>query len=160
MGPTWGSSGTDRTQVGPMLALWTLLSGFFFVTCCNMNMSLTSIWSLIAMIRLSHDSLHNGIKSALTCVLNYQGTPFVIFFIKKWIASKNIHFKVASCSCLILSHKMHNMLTWNTPDLVHLLSDLLASSIIISKGLNAKLHSACACTPRNNEKQAHRWRNC
>ena len=27
MGPTWGSSGADRTQVGPMLAPWTLLSG-------------------------------------------------------------------------------------------------------------------------------------
>ena len=27
MGPTWGPSGADRTQVGPMWALWTLLSG-------------------------------------------------------------------------------------------------------------------------------------
>ena len=27
MGPTWGLPGADRTQVGPMLALWTLLSG-------------------------------------------------------------------------------------------------------------------------------------
>ena len=27
MGPTWGQSGTDRTQVGPMLAPWILLSG-------------------------------------------------------------------------------------------------------------------------------------
>ena len=27
MGPTWGPSGADRTQVGPMLAVWTLLSG-------------------------------------------------------------------------------------------------------------------------------------
>ena len=26
-GPTWGPSGADRTQVGPMLAPWTLLSG-------------------------------------------------------------------------------------------------------------------------------------
>ena len=26
MGPAWGSSGADRTQVGPMLAPWTLLS--------------------------------------------------------------------------------------------------------------------------------------
>ena len=26
-GPTWGPSGADRTQVRPMLALWTLLSG-------------------------------------------------------------------------------------------------------------------------------------
>ena len=27
MGPTWGPSGAKRTQVGPMLAPWTLLSG-------------------------------------------------------------------------------------------------------------------------------------
>ena len=27
LGPTWGPSGADRTQVGPMLAPWTLLSG-------------------------------------------------------------------------------------------------------------------------------------
>ena len=27
MGPAWGPSGADRTQVGPMLAPWTLLSG-------------------------------------------------------------------------------------------------------------------------------------
>ena len=29
MGPTWGPSGADGTQVGPMLAPWTLLSGLF-----------------------------------------------------------------------------------------------------------------------------------
>ena len=29
MGPTWGPPGADRTQVGPMLAPWTLLSGVF-----------------------------------------------------------------------------------------------------------------------------------
>ena len=27
MGPTWGPSGANRTQVGPMLAPWTFLSG-------------------------------------------------------------------------------------------------------------------------------------
>ena len=27
MGPTWGPSGADRTQVGPMLAPWTLIWG-------------------------------------------------------------------------------------------------------------------------------------
>ena len=27
MGPTWGPPGADGTQVGPMLATWTLLSG-------------------------------------------------------------------------------------------------------------------------------------
>ena len=29
MGPTWGPSGADSTQVGPMLAPWTLLSGIW-----------------------------------------------------------------------------------------------------------------------------------
>ena len=29
MRPTWGPSGVDKIQVGPMLALWTLLSGCF-----------------------------------------------------------------------------------------------------------------------------------
>ena len=32
MGPTWDPSGADMTQVGPMLALWTLLSGNL---CCS-----------------------------------------------------------------------------------------------------------------------------
>ena len=31
MGPTWGPSGADRTQVGPMLAPWILLSGYAFI---------------------------------------------------------------------------------------------------------------------------------
>ena len=30
MGPTWDPSGADRTQVGPILAPWTLLSGIIF----------------------------------------------------------------------------------------------------------------------------------
>ena len=32
MWPTWGPSGANRTQVGPMLAPWTLLSGITAVT--------------------------------------------------------------------------------------------------------------------------------
>ena len=38
MGPTWGSSGADRTQVGPMLAPWTLLSGAGFWKPINTRM--------------------------------------------------------------------------------------------------------------------------
>ena len=30
MGQTWGPSGADRTQVGPMFIPWTLLSGYLF----------------------------------------------------------------------------------------------------------------------------------
>ena len=32
VGPTWGPTGADRTQVGPLLALWTLLSGVGMLT--------------------------------------------------------------------------------------------------------------------------------
>ena len=38
MGPTWGPSGADKIQVGPMLAPWTLLSGDItetMITQCN-----------------------------------------------------------------------------------------------------------------------------
>ena len=35
MGPPWGPSGADRTQVGPMLAPWTLLSGSICVSLCQ-----------------------------------------------------------------------------------------------------------------------------
>ena len=34
MGPTWGPSGADRTQVSPMLAPWTLLSGIILIYKC------------------------------------------------------------------------------------------------------------------------------
>ena len=39
MGPTWGPSGADRTQVGPMLAPWTLLSGTSLFTSNTFNSS-------------------------------------------------------------------------------------------------------------------------
>ena len=45
MGPTWGPSGANRTQVGPIVAPWTLLSGYalceykviseFYDPCCS-----------------------------------------------------------------------------------------------------------------------------
>ena len=40
MGPTWGPSEADRTQVGPMLAPWTLLSGksYCFVIARSWNL--------------------------------------------------------------------------------------------------------------------------
>ena len=40
MGPTWGPSGADRTNVGPTLAPWTLLSGYGQV---NLMWPLTSV---------------------------------------------------------------------------------------------------------------------
>ena len=39
MGPAWGPSGADRTQVGPMLAPWTLLSGIYGIDQISCNIS-------------------------------------------------------------------------------------------------------------------------
>ena len=52
MGPTMGPSGADMTQVGPMLAPWTSLSGLYFMGshCCQCRRYLPcfhtdSLWS-------------------------------------------------------------------------------------------------------------------
>ena len=37
MGPTWGPSGADRTQVGPVLAPWSLRSGTFWSLPCDIH---------------------------------------------------------------------------------------------------------------------------
>ena len=47
MGPTWGPSGADRTQVGPVLAPWTLLSGLS-ITIDTKNLINTQDCSLIS----------------------------------------------------------------------------------------------------------------
>ena len=67
-GPTWGPSGADRTQVGSMLAPWTLLSG---------SVKLAGYWSLDN--RISKVVKYNGILFYLCChdgrlpgIYNYQ----------------------------------------------------------------------------------------
>ena len=47
MAPTWGPSGANRAQVGPMLAPWTLLSGFAWNWPNTMNIWL-ALWILMA----------------------------------------------------------------------------------------------------------------
>ena len=53
LGPIWGPSGADRTQVGPMLTPWTLLSGSFPINQCpdgevttSVRYELLTIWAL------------------------------------------------------------------------------------------------------------------
>ena len=42
--PTCGTDGTDRTQVGPMLAAWTLLSGIAYIN----SISCTNPWQVLS----------------------------------------------------------------------------------------------------------------
>ena len=67
MGPTWGPSGADRTQVGPMLAPWTLLSGKSPTNWQHVLFKLTTKISKLCMTgpvrgkhRWSVDSPHKG----------------------------------------------------------------------------------------------------
>ena len=84
MWPTWGPSGADRTQVGPMLAPWTLLCGT-----CSMYIVFLLIyrkwprfytsdmammrWHTNTSIQLSkkkHESLPNSIKPGVESRMN------------------------------------------------------------------------------------------
>ena len=47
MGPTWGPSGADRAQVGPMLAPWILLSGYLSIPCDRKIIFLISFYHLV-----------------------------------------------------------------------------------------------------------------
>ena len=49
MGPTWGPPGADRTQVGPMLATWTLLYGIWILV----------IWITHSKLNPCHQSVHD-----------------------------------------------------------------------------------------------------
>ena len=70
MGPTWGPSGADRTQVGPMLSPWTLQSGTFHFQCMDSLSALLALWERIH--RSPMDSPHKGqwrgaLMSSLVC---------------------------------------------------------------------------------------------
>ena len=70
MGPTWGPSGADRTQVGPMLAPWTLLSGMFF----------GKTWLCCSGTALCYNStVQWGVSSSVLLLL------FLVFVVWRWV---------------------------------------------------------------------------
>ena len=98
MGPTSGPSGTDRTQMGPMLAPWTLLSGVFLVkfnTCivwiknqtvffyqetaaiyrgCNVHVFLVSWHHIVSIVNSVAYILNEAISRIWTCTNFEWGT--------------------------------------------------------------------------------------
>ena len=62
MGPTWGLPGADRTQVDPLLAPWTLLSGLLI----NLRVKLYG-YLLFAHDAMLDPSLHGIIWQQLFC---------------------------------------------------------------------------------------------
>ena len=69
MGPTWGTSGADTTQVGPMLAPWTLLSGMVNSLSligrlgCDFNDVILNLILLIGIFRSSLIQYKNDVLS-------------------------------------------------------------------------------------------------
>ena len=60
MGPTWGPSGADRTQVGLVLAPWTLLSGMLneiLIICCAYILSHYNVCAYIRTELLRYTSI-------------------------------------------------------------------------------------------------------
>ena len=57
MGPKWGPSGADMTQVGPMLAPWTLLSGNFWFEVLAFNLEVTIHHSFSKAYRMPESSI-------------------------------------------------------------------------------------------------------
>ena len=67
MGPTWGPSGADRTQVGPMLAPRTLLSGIVLNT---------GSCFIFKMSSYHHKDSYNIDKTASQLSYFYNGNPY------------------------------------------------------------------------------------
>ena len=62
MGPSWGPPGDDRTQVGPMLAPWTLLSGYTFTYILSFHRFMPSVRALPDQIKLGAYYCHRFYK--------------------------------------------------------------------------------------------------
>ena len=83
MGPTWGPSGADRTQVGPMLAPWTLLSGTLQ---CRPSQSGASVNSIIEPM------IFPPAKLTYTWIYSIpSGDQYILLLSYHWAPATNIY---------------------------------------------------------------------
>ena len=97
VGPTWGPSGADRTQVGPMLAPWTLLNGLLStiselkdVYCWKLWIKMIKlIWlaiiktNLLLCLSFLADGYYE--KIAVTFLQTYDNCKLYLFFCRIYI---------------------------------------------------------------------------
>ena len=86
MGPTWGPSGAGRTQMGPMLAPWTLLSGI-----CSAG----HFWYIASMIIQQTDKRHHivcHLGQGMRCVLRPQNTNITLALSLLYCAQYHVVF--------------------------------------------------------------------
>ena len=91
MGPTWGPSGADRTQVGPMLDPWTLLSCQYLICwdCWDIRHNVVVWWWVFYIYGIWQHTEIN-IKKAIW-EEKYLGNPWVVYVIKNnaWVTVNN-----------------------------------------------------------------------
>ena len=119
MGPTWGSPGSCRPQMDPMLAPWTLLSGTMprslrssLVMVCNtpssfpahrkiLHMSLEKKWDHNFVIFVPADGLAPyGTIPVAGMVLN---TEFAMIFFQNILAFNGLHLSLYNFHCVYTS---------------------------------------------------------
>ena len=87
MGPTWGPSGADRTQVGPMLAPWILLSEYIVLVTseqCSLYLQDSELRGrLKTRIEVElHTVLSGGLQQLVQTYSNHLQSLFDILFVK------------------------------------------------------------------------------
>ena len=109
VGSTWGPSGADRTQVGPMLAPWTLLSGNSWfvrtIKCLSQHMP---NWYFVKNIeyRMSlsiHFVVWSWRISYLFKIKKNTITHMIVFVLIKCIPVKTYIWKTPACIFLFVS---------------------------------------------------------
>ena len=90
MGPAWGPSGADRTQVGPRLAPWTLLSGIaiHLIACTSqrrgvMFSSVHIVQRIMLKVRTLSLSLWFGNYGFIHNHQNYKAPQTPVYIIQK-----------------------------------------------------------------------------
>ena len=83
MGPAWGLTGTDWTQLGPMLSTWTLRSAYdieYWRGVAHIKILMKNIWH----------SIHNDFSLGSIAVVSLAASKWYIFE-----TNKNLHFLFA-----------------------------------------------------------------
>ena len=102
MGPIWGR----QAQVGPMLAPWTLLSGFCLACLHDMDMTVTKIWDFVRTFMFFSGPYfcvvlhHHQINKCITSEVHYDTYKLYKNFFEFW---KNDDFALKIGKFLIFS---------------------------------------------------------
>ena len=103
MGPTWGPSGADRTQVGPMLTRWTFAIWAWF----HPSVQLLFNDSLYVSIHMNHFAIYLFLILS-TCFLSSRFDG--VYSYSNWISCANvwIMWHVAELLSVMLITKWNN----------------------------------------------------